>query len=154
MKESATMRMRSTFRVSLAIMVATVALCASTFAQSHGAVVGIVKDPSGRVIAGASAKITNPSLGVVHATHSGDDGAIIFLELPPGTYTLVVEIAGFKTLTKTEIVVPVSTKINVGDIILQVGSVSESVTVEAEAAQLELQSESGERSSVVTNRQL
>src|SRR5215471_11550850 len=113
MKEPAKMRMLSTFRISVAVMVVTVALCASTFAQSHGAVVGTVKDPSGRVIAGAKAKITNPSVGVVHATQSGDDGAIIFLELPPGTYTLVVEITGFKTLTKTEIVVPVSTKINV-----------------------------------------
>jgi len=91
---------------------------------------------------------------VTHAVKSGEDGAVIFLELPPGTYTLTVDTPGFKTLSKTEIVVPVSTKVNVGDIILEVGSVSESVTVEAKAAQLELQTESGERSSVVTNRQL
>jgi outer membrane receptor protein involved in Fe transport len=148
------MRMPCNFRIFLAVMVVTAALCGSTFAQSNGAIVGTVKDPTGRVIAGANAKVTNPYVGVTHAVKSGEDGAVIFLELPPGTYTLTVDTPGFKTLTKTAIVVPVSTKVNVGDVMLEVGSVSESVTVEAKAAQLELQSESGERSSVVTNRQL
>src|SRR5262249_1130168 len=42
----------------------------------------------------------------------------------------------------------------VGDIVLAVGNVSDTVTVEAEAGQLQIQSETGERSNLITNRQL
>jgi hypothetical protein len=141
-------------RTFLATIITLAALSGSALAQSNGSVVGTVKDSSGGVIPGATATIMDPAEGVTHATKTGSDGGFIFLEIPPGTYTLSVESSGFKTLDKTNVVVPVSTKINVGDVVLSVGSVSESVTVQAEAGQLQLQSESGERSSVVTNRQL
>ena len=49
---------------------------------------------------------------------------------------------------------PVSSKISVGDIILEVGSLTETITVEASAATIQIQSESGERSNTLTNQQL
>lgn len=61
---------------------------------------------------------------------------------------------GFKKKENNNIVLPVASKVNVGDIVLDVGSLTDTVTVEADAGTIQLQSESGERSNIVTNRQL
>ena len=78
----------------------------------------------------------------------------MFPQLPPGTYSLAATAAGFKKLEKNDLVLPVASKISVGDLEMTVGSLSARVTVEAEAGQLQLQAESGERSNLITNRQL
>src|ERR1017187_390598 len=112
------MRTLRNMRTFLAAMITLAALSGSALAQSNGSVVGTVKDSSGGVIPGATATIMDPAEGVTHTTKTGGDGGFIFLEIPPGTYTLSVESSGFKTLDKTNVVVPVSTKINVGNVVL------------------------------------
>ncbi|GAC1701414.1 MAG: hypothetical protein NVS9B4_04630 [Candidatus Acidiferrum sp.] len=126
----------------------------SALAQSNGAIVGTVKDPRGGVIVGATATITNTAEGVSKTTTSAEDGSFIFLEIPPGAYSVKVESAGFKTSEKNKVIVPVASKVNIGDVLLEVGAASDTITVEADAGQMQVQSESGERSDVVTNRQL
>jgi hypothetical protein len=135
-------------------------LCVSMFltgiasAQSSGSITGTVKDSNGGVIPGASVAATDASQGIHEATRSNETGIFVFAELPPGTYTISVETQGFKKTERHDVVLPVSSKVSVGDIVLQVGSVSETINVEADQGQLEVQSSSGEQSELVTNRQL
>jgi len=129
-------------------------LAGAAFAQSNGAITGTVKDSKGGVIVNATVAAANPGQGVMQTATTNQEGVFIFPLLPPGTYTLIVELQGFKKGERSGIVVPVATKVSVGDIVLEVGSLSETVTVQAEAGQLQIQDESGERSNIVTNRQL
>ncbi len=144
-----TTTLRTLQALALALMLTTAA-----WAQSAGAISGTVKDPQGSLVPNASVVANDPSHGVTMTVTSSSEGEFIFPLLPPGTYTLTVTLSGFKKAEKSNVVVDVSTKVNVGDVVLEVGNLSETVSVQAEAGQLQLQTESGERSSVVTNRQL
>jgi hypothetical protein len=130
-------------------VLATVAL-----AQEEGSIVGTVKDSNGGVVPGAAVTAVDPGRGLKLTATSNAEGSFVFTRVPPGTYALTVEMSGFKKAEKSEVVVPVSTPVSVGDVVLQVGSLTETVTVAADAAQLEIQETSGERSDLVTNRQL
>lgn len=141
------------FRLIQAMTIA-VGLIGAAFAQSNGSITGTVKDSNGGVIVGATVAVTEPSLGVNESTTTNAEGAFVFPLLPPGTYLLSTGMAGFKKNQKSSVVVQVATKVNVGDVVLEVGSLTEIVNVEAEAGQLQIQTESGERSNVITNRQL
>ena len=145
--------MRMTTNIAMRILIAA-ALHGALFAQGSGGISGNVKDANAGSVAGATVTVTEASLAVTQTVHTGVAGDFNFPLLPPGTYTIATELAGFKKNIKSNVVVPVSTKVNVGEIVLEVGSLSESVTITAEAGQLQLQSESGERSNIVTNRQL
>jgi Carboxypeptidase regulatory-like domain/TonB-dependent Receptor Plug Domain len=140
-------------RIAWTLMVAAL-LASAALAQNSGSMAGTAKDSSGGVIAGAAVAIANPSQGVAQNTTTNAEGAFIFPILPPGTYTLSVTAAGFKKREESSVEVPVSTRVNVGDIVLELGSLTETVTVEAEQGQLQVSSSSGERSDLVTNRQV
>lgn len=124
------------------------------FPQNEGSLTGTVKDPNGAVVPGASVIASDASQAVSVTTRTNDVGLFAFADLPPGTYTLVVESQGFKKTEKLDIELPVSSRVNVGDIVLQIGSLAETINVEADQGKLEVQSSSGERSDIVTNRQL
>lgn len=132
------------------------ALSVPVFAQNieSGAINGVVKDTQGGLVQGATVTITEPTKGVSKTATTGPDGSFEFLEIPPGDYSVTVDMTGFKTAAKTGIHVPVDTHINVGEMQLEIGSMSETVTVQAQAGQLALQTDSGERSGVVTGTQL
>ena len=59
---------------------------------------GTVSDPQGAVLAGASATLANASTGFSQTTKTDNAGVYQFLQVPPGTYTLTVSMAGFATL--------------------------------------------------------
>ena len=74
--------------------------------------------------------------------------------LPPATYDITVDAQGFKKLESHNIVLSAADKLNGGDFVLQVGTITETVSVNADAGQIQLQSNSGERSDLITNKQL
>lgn len=129
-------------------------LATAAFAQSSGSIVGTVKDSDGGVIPAATVAVADIDKGVSQNATTNAEGEFIFPLLPPGTYTLSATAKGFNNRELSNVVVPVASRVNVGDIVLEIGRLSETVTVEAEAGQLQVQTESGERSDVVTNRQL
>jgi hypothetical protein len=135
-------------------LIAAAFFLSTAFAQSNGSIAGTVKDSNGGIIVGARVAVADTSLAVNQAATTNAEGDFVFPLLPPGTYILSAEMTGFKKTQKTNVVVPVATKVNVGDVVLEVGSLTETVNVQAELGQLEIQTESGERSNVVTNRQL
>ncbi len=129
------------------------AVCAAGQITS-GTIFGTVKDPSGAVVAGATVTATAPDKGVSRTATTGESGDFVFANMPPGKYTIAVEFQGFKKLERSDIVLSVADHVNAGEFTLQMGTTSESVTVTADAGLIQLQSNSGERSDLVTNKQL
>ncbi len=97
---------------------------------------GTVRDSSGLAIPGATIKATQTATGVVRTATSGADGGYVLTNLPVGPYLLEVTKEGFSTFAQTGIVLQVDTNPTI-DINMKVGAVSEQVTVEAGAAQVE-----------------
>jgi hypothetical protein len=143
------------WRVLASLLLVAFALCATLSAQViNGSITGDVKDASGAYIPKASVTIKSPAIGVNTQTHTNSNGTFFVPSLPPGTYTIAVSAEGFKQVTKTNIVLATGDKLSAGDFVLQVGAAGETVTVEAESAQLQIQSNSGERSDLITGKQL
>jgi Carboxypeptidase regulatory-like domain len=130
-------------------------LSGGAFGQvTSGTIFGVVKDPSGAVIPKASITARDPAIGVTRGVTGSDDGTFSIPNLPPGTYSITVEAAGFKSLKKSGILLSAADRLNAGDFSMSVGAESASVTVTADAAQLQLQENSGERSELITGKQL
>src|SRR5216684_3767255 len=105
----------------------------SASAQSELATVfGRVTDPSGAVVPQAEVEIKNveTDLSVVRTTNS--DGLYSIPSLHPGHYLISVRKPGFKTVTVTELTLNVQDNV-ARNFQLQVGSISESITVTADA---------------------
>src|SRR6202789_4014782 len=124
--------------------------CTAVWAQTSQ-IYGTVRDASGSAIPGAAVKATQTATGQVRNATSGADGTYTLPNLPIGPYQIEVAKEGFSKFDQTGIVLQVDSNPAV-DVTLQVGSVSEQVTVEASAAQVETRSTS--IGSIVTNQQV
>ncbi|MCU0229113.1 MAG: carboxypeptidase-like regulatory domain-containing protein [Bryobacterales bacterium] len=120
--------------------------------QISGSIAGGVKDEQGAVIAGAKVTLVNVTQAGVREITTGADGRFVFTPLQPATYTVTVEAQGFKKYEITEIKMFASDRIALPDIVLSLGAVAETITVEGNVVML--QSESAERSGVLTGRQV
>src|SRR4051812_28911305 len=108
-------------------------------ADPTGSISGKVVDPSGSAVAGAKLRVASQATGLTREATSASDGGFLFPLLPSGTYDLAAEAAGFRGYVQHGVVVAVNVTIN-ASIALQLGSVSESVSVEANAEQVETRS--------------
>jgi len=131
-----------------------VSLAPAAVAQSAGTISGTVQDASGAALPGVTVTATNPGQAISQSTSTNSVGAFLLPQLPPGTYLVAAELAGFKRVEKSNVILTTRSSIHVGVFVLDVGNVAETVTVEAEAGRLQIQSESAERSDIVTNKQL
>src|SRR5579871_185274 len=138
--------MRGIIRILVGILVMSVAVWAQT-AQING----VVKDSSGLAIPAATIKATQTATGVVRTATSAADGSYVLANLPIGPYLVEVSKDGFTKYAQTGIVLQVGTN-PIVDVSMQVGAVSEQVTVEAGAAQVETRSTS--IGQVVSNQQI
>src|SRR5579883_932140 len=107
-------------------------LCALAYAQTTGSLNGVVTDHSGAAIVGAVVELTSLQTQTKRSTASGSSGNYNFAQLSPGQYRLQVSAPGFsiRVFDKVEILVNTPTTVPVS---LEVGAVSESVAVVAEA---------------------
>src|SRR3954447_2787021 len=100
-----------------------------------GSVVGTVKDPTGLAVANAAIEIRSVSTNAVRQTTSSASGDFDFVALQPGNYELSVKQQGFKETTqKFELVVGQRLELQIA---LEVGSSTQSVTVSANAVNVE-----------------
>ena len=97
---------------------------------------GYVTDPSGQAIVGAQVKATNVDEGQVRNTVSEATGRYAMPDLPVGNYKLEVSAAGFKTYVQTGITLQVASNVTI-NVPMQIGAVTESIRVEANAAMVE-----------------
>ena len=117
----------------LALGLAALAATSLANAQStFGAIVGTVKDSTQATIGKAQVKITNNDENTSHDVITESNGNYEALNLKPGRYTVTVSVAGFRTERLNDISLLARQTVRV-DATLQVGSIDQSVTVEAKA---------------------
>jgi Carboxypeptidase regulatory-like domain/TonB dependent receptor len=114
-------------------------LTASALAQYGASLEGTVTDKSGAVVSGAKVTITDQATRVSRNTVTGASGFYRITGLPPGKYTVEVDAASFKKITKAGVDV-LGEAVNAANVTLESGSTSESVTVTASAEGLETES--------------
>ncbi|HET8548969.1 MAG TPA: carboxypeptidase-like regulatory domain-containing protein, partial [Bryobacteraceae bacterium] len=122
------------------------------FAQAvSGTILGSVHDASGAVVARAPVTITNNDTGLTRTVQTDDSGDYTAPSLPPGSYTVAVQMEGFKRISLTNLQLGVDQKLRV-DVTLQLGTVTETVTVEAAAPVVK--TDSSELGDTVTEHQI
>ena len=121
------------------------------FAQANSTLTGIVTDQSGAVVAGAKIVLTNPATGTSTTSESGATGLFSIAGLNPANYNLKVTAKGFQTYEQNGVVVNVSSTVR-EDIKLTVGAESQTVTVEADA--LQVQTDSNVVSTLISSEQI
>ncbi len=147
--------MRDNF--TLLVILAAVALILFPARQAHadnlyGAIRGVVRDQSGAAVPGATVTVTNTETGISRHMRSGADGAFVFTNLTvPGVYNVSVEKTGFNKYANTHIQLDVN-QTYVVPIALQVGLVTQQVTVEANPTQIE--TTSMQRGTIIGSQQI
>src|SRR5579859_2975142 len=109
---------------------------AVAFAQTTASIQGTVTDQSGAAIAGAKVAVKNTALGIERTTQTNATGFYEVPALPPGVYSVQIQMNGFETQVAKNLVLEVS-KNSVQNFGLKVASTSEIVTVEAAAPLIE-----------------
>ncbi len=99
-------------------------------------IAGTVKDKTGAVMPGVTVTATNQATNVVTTVQTNSDGAYAFLSLPVGTYDIEAKQAGFTNYKQTGVILNINDHITV-DISMEVGAVSQTVEVSANAAHVD-----------------
>jgi Carboxypeptidase regulatory-like domain len=121
------------------------------FAQANSSLTGIVTDQSGAVVAGAKVVLTNPGTGAATTTETGATGLYTLPGLNPANYNLKITAKGFETYIQNGVVVNVSSTVR-EDVKLTVGAENQTVTVEADA--LQVQTDSNVVSTLISSEQI
>jgi hypothetical protein len=109
------------------------------FAQQTGQLNGLVTDNTGGVVPGATVKATEANTGFAHDTVTGSDGRYSFTSLRPAEYEITAELSGFRTFQRKGVQLQANQNLTV-NISLEVGNLSETVTVAGEAATVDVTS--------------
>src|SRR5712692_8066983 len=126
--------MRSVSRMLAVLFSFLFALGSVVWAQSSTTSLrGTVTDGTGAAVSTARVTLSSPQRSIERVTTTNPEGGYEFLQLPPGTYELAVEVTGFKRYEQKNIQLLVSTPAAV-NVALQVGAVAETMEVTAEAA--------------------
>jgi hypothetical protein len=105
--------------------------------DTRAKIIGVVTDPAGAAIVGASVEATNTATGVRTGARTNEAGLYEIPFLLPGPYTVAAEAAGFKKLLRDGIQLRISDRLSL-DLKLEVGAVTESVTVSGGTTLLEV----------------
>ena len=139
---------------ALLICLAVVALLPSpSRGQSvTGTVSGTVVDQQGSMVPGATVTITNEATNDARVVVTDGRGDFQATNLQPGTYTVRVELASFRTYEKKNVVLSAAERLSVGTIALEVGGLGETVTVEARGTHVN--TAETQHSGVITSTQI
>ncbi len=129
--------MKAISRLSICLMLAFGILTAIGNAQVlYGTLTGSVTDASGSVVPGAQVTATNTQTGSQATTESNTSGIYSFNNIQPGIYNVSASSQGFRTVSAEGVTVIINT-VRRQNFELQIGQVSEQVTVEASAVTLQ-----------------
>src|SRR3954453_1947318 len=136
-----------------ALLVAFAGTMSSVQAQGlTGQISGTVTDSGGGVLPGATVVLKNAGTNGTRETVTGADGAFLFPDLLAGKYDITVTVSGFKTYEQKGINLASTERLALRAISLEVGGVAETVTVQAEAVQV--QTTNGARSGLITRENI
>jgi len=118
------------------LLIVVMAFTVAAFGQTTAKGMVTASDPSGAAVAGAKVTVKNPALAIERTAETNSTGYYEIAALPPGTYTVQIEMKGFETQIAKDLVLQVGTNTtqNFG---LKVASTSEVVSVEASAPLIE-----------------
>ncbi len=137
------------------VLVASVVGVHPTIARAQttsASVSGTIQDSQGLVLPGVTVTITSRTQGNVLTAQTDEGGRFVFPIVRPDTYSLQATLQGFKTLERSNLVVNANDKLSTGALTLEVGNMTEEVTVSSRVA--EVQSNSGERSFTLESQAL
>jgi hypothetical protein len=120
-------------------------------AQTLGEIVGEVRDSTGAVVPNATVTATNVATNAVRTTTTNEAGLYTFPALVPGTYTVRVEMRGFRTTVRSNIELQVQQTARI-DFALEVGQIAEAIEVSGSAAILN--TENATVGTVIENRRI
>jgi len=133
------------------LLVVLIFSSALAWASTGGSISGIVKDPSGRVVVQANVVVREVNTGLSYQTHTDGRGTYTFPVLPVGHYRLEVQAPGFRTYERTDIVLDTDAALTL-DVLLELGSVAETVSVVNNA--LHVETTSTQMGEVISGRQM
>jgi len=120
---------------ALRLLLATIVIllgCSVAFSQGDtGRILGSVSDQNSGNVVGAAVTITDVQRGITRKLVTGDGGEYVAGDLLPGTYKVRAEVKGFKVFERQNILLEVGKDVRI-DVVLQPGSVSETVTITEE----------------------
>src|SRR5262245_30994576 len=143
------LRKKMPLLLSLALL-----LTVSAIAQTRASLSGTVHDPQGGAVVGAKVSLKDTGGTTQLETTTNSEGFYTFPIIHPGTYIVTIEASGFKKAVKSGIVVNASDKQSAGVIALEVGGIENTVEITADAAQLQIKTESGEQGTAINNQQI
>lgn len=117
-----------------------------------GSISGTVLDKSGSAVAAAAVTLASDVTGDKRSLQTGPGGEFVFSAVLPGRHTLSVTASGFKRFEKGQLNLTANERLSAGRIVMELGTVNESITVTADATPVQI--ESNERSSVLTSQQM
>jgi hypothetical protein len=121
------------------------------WASTGGSISGTIKDPSGRVVPAAKIIVREINTGVAYKAQSDGHGYYVLPVLPVGHYQLDVEASGFRGYQRNQIVLNTSASLTL-DVLLEVGSVTQTVSVTDNT--LHVETTSTQMGQVITGRQM
>src|SRR5438552_2654574 len=133
------MKRRPAALLNLVLITALTGVSTTAWGQATAQITGIVRDASGAVLPDVEVKATQTETGITRTTISNETGVYVLPNLTTGPYRLEAALPGFRTFVQTNIVLQVNSNPAI-NITLEVGQVTESVEVEANAAQVETRS--------------
>ncbi|MBI4876319.1 MAG: carboxypeptidase regulatory-like domain-containing protein [Acidobacteria bacterium] len=135
-------------RIPIALLVFSVPIASQTITAS---LEGVVRDPSGALVPGARVQVVNTATNITTRLETRPDGRFLAPSLPPGSYFVSIEASGFKKVERSGIVLQVNQVARI-EIALEVGAVTDTVEITAQAPLLE--STSSALGQVVENRSI
>ncbi len=124
----------------LSVTICALVLAVAAFAQGdRGTITGTVSDPAKAVVPSAAIVLRDIDTGAEYRTTTTETGNYTLAQVPSGVYTVTVEAPGFSRYIQQGVTVMVAGTVRV-DVVLKLGSTSDSVTVTADAALLKTES--------------
>jgi hypothetical protein len=128
-------------------------ICSSLSFGQTGAIQGVVLDSAGGSVPNAKVTALDQSKQLIaRETTSGTDGSFSLRPLQPGRYAVKIEVPGFKVLERTDLILDQNQVMALGNLTLEVGQTTESVTIQADVPMVE--TDSALRGFTVTSRQV
>ncbi len=118
------------FVVAALCLLASVRVVFAQYSETTGTIQGVVKDPSGAVISGATVEASSPAMVGGRTLQTDSNGFYHFLNLPPGSYTLIVTAAGFRQQKRTGIALEVGRQLTI-DVALEIGAIKQALVVKS-----------------------
>src|SRR5258707_2429398 len=147
-------RLANTFALMFGFLFLLVMTPVTAWGQAGTSTVrGVVKDPQGNVVAGATVSLTNSATNFSRTATSTTDGVFSFEQIPVGDYRMEVTATGFKKAIVTTVHALVS-RVTPVDVALEVGNVSETVTVISNAAENLMNRDDGTLGNNFVNQQI